>query len=125
MREVLAPESAYAKLEQQRGDPMKGILAQMAVERGLYKPGTDAYQRAGIEVKRGFDPLRYKKYASTKEEITEMKSAYDKYAEDKKVHEENMANYEDLKAKYAKDLVKYDKYVEDLSKYDVDLAKFE
>ena len=33
----------------------------MAVERGLYKPGTDAYKRVGIEVKRGFDPDKYKK----------------------------------------------------------------
>lgn len=33
----------------------------MAVERGLYKPGTDAYQKTLVEMKRGFDPDKYSK----------------------------------------------------------------
>jgi hypothetical protein len=57
----LAPEAAYKKIEQQKGDPMRAILAQMAVERGLYKPGVEPYQKTFVEMKKGFDPERYSK----------------------------------------------------------------
>ena len=40
---------------------MRAVLSQMATERGLYKPGTDSYQRSMVEVKKGFDPMKYSK----------------------------------------------------------------
>jgi hypothetical protein len=33
----------------------------MAVERGLYKPGVEPYQKTMVEMKKGFDPEKYSK----------------------------------------------------------------
>jgi hypothetical protein len=35
----------------------------MAVERGLYKPSVDPYQKTLVEVRKGFEPARFKKQA--------------------------------------------------------------
>lgn len=42
---------------------MRAVLSQMAVERGLYKPSVDPYAKTLVEVRKGFDPDKYKKAA--------------------------------------------------------------
>jgi hypothetical protein len=42
---------------------MRAVLSQMAVERGLYKPSVDPYSKTLVEIRKGFDPDKYKKSA--------------------------------------------------------------
>jgi hypothetical protein len=75
----------------------------MAVERGLYKPSVDPYQKTLVEVRKGFEPARFKKQAG----------AYDRKKEarfEKGYKAVEEAEQEEVKGPALEELPKVDKF---------------